>query len=106
MVKIQPIFFEEMSFEAIVDDGRLCTSHVARRTYNDHNSSPLANRSDGLKIITFKGVTYFGKCYFPYFKEQQIEEIIRSLRGQILSCKRSFHFERDVIDKLGPIVAL
>ena len=44
-------------------------------------------------------VTYCDKSDFPYYKEQLIKKIIRSLWVQIISFKRSFHLKRDEIEE-------
>ena len=48
-----------------------------------------------IKIVTFKGGHSCGKSDLSYHKELLLKERIHSLWEQILSFKRSSHFEKD-----------
>ena len=62
-----------------------------------------------IKIATFKGGHPMCKIYFPCHKEHLLMERIRSLWEQILSIKRSSHFEKRCKWReslLDPVVSL
>ena len=52
-----------------------------------------------IKIVSFKGGHLMWKSDFPYHKELLLKERIHSISEQILSLKRSFHFEKKQIEE-------